>query len=153
MPVSRHGHQRAIGERHADGLALAAVPVHREESAIGTGTRDPVTAVGAGAVAESKGRDDEVALGDALHLGTDIFHHADELMADRSWLELGLAAVVPEVRTADTGERDADHGVGRLRDGRVGSILDFYRAWSFKESCAHPVPPVGDSFSVLPCAR
>src|SRR5437764_935847 len=62
----------------------------------------PRAAVRARAVAIDEGRDDEIALRNAPHLATDLFHHADELVADRAEIVGRLAAVVPEIRTADT---------------------------------------------------
>jgi len=40
--------------------------------------------VSARAVAVLERRDDEVALGDAVHLCPDLLHHADELVADEA---------------------------------------------------------------------
>ena len=61
VPGARDRDERAVGERDAHRLALAAVAVGRVEAAGDAGRRDAVPAVRARAVAERERRDHEVA--------------------------------------------------------------------------------------------
>ena len=137
VPGAGDRDERAVGERDADRLALAAVAVGRVEAAGDAGGRDAVPAVRARAVAEGERRDDEVALADVRDVGADVLDDADELVADRPGLERRVAAVVPEVRAADAGEHDADDRVGRLDDGRVGPVADLDPVGFDEEGCTH----------------
>ena len=74
---------------------------------------------------------------DVGDLGADVLDDADELVADRAGLELGVAAVVPEVRAADAGEHDADDGVGRLAEARIGPVAGFDPAGLVEDGCTH----------------
>src|SRR3954453_2454662 len=112
MAGARHRHERAVGERDAYGLALAAVAVLREEAAGQARGRDAVLAVRAGAVAVGERGDDEVALLDLLDVGADILDDADELVPDGAGRELGLTAVEPEVGAADARQDDTYDRVG-----------------------------------------
>ena len=111
-----------VGERDADGLALAAVdPVVAERAAVErSSTSSRRGTVRARAVAVGERGDDEVALGEAVHVDADLLHDADELVPDRAELVRRLAAVVPEVGAADAAEHDAHDGVGRRADGGSG---------------------------------
>jgi adenylylsulfate kinase-like enzyme len=53
--------------------------------------------VGARTVAELESGDNDVALGDAAHLRSDLLNDANQLVADRAERVRRLAAVVPEV--------------------------------------------------------
>ena len=57
-----------------------------------------------------------------VHLGADVLDDADELVADGADGVLGLAPVVPEVRAAHAGQHHPHDRVGRLLDGRVGTL-------------------------------
>ena len=122
MTRARHAHERPVGERHAHGLSLAAVSVRGEETPGDAGARDATTAARAGSVAVGERGDYEVALLDMAHLGADVLDHAGELVSDRPRVERRVAPVVPEVRAADARQHDADHGIGRFSDHRVGAI-------------------------------
>ena len=103
MAGPRHRNESAARQRHANRLGLAAVnAVVAKGGSIDALRRDPRAAVRARTVAIDEGRDDEVALGEASHLGTDVLDDTDEFVADRSEIVRRLAAVVPEVRTAHT---------------------------------------------------
>ena len=116
MTGARDRDQRHVGQRHADRLALAAVAVHREHAAVHARARHVVAAVRARVVAEDVRRDDEIALGDARHVGADVLDDTHELVPDRPRLERRVAAVEPEVRPADARDDDADDRVGGLDD-------------------------------------
>ena len=137
MPGAGHRDERAVGERDAHRLALAAVAVGGVEAAGDAGGGDAVAAVRTGAVAERERRDDEVAALDVRDVAADVLDHADELVADRAGLERRVAAVVPEVRPADAGEYDADDRVGRLDDERVAPVADLDTVGFDEESCTH----------------
>jgi hypothetical protein len=80
----------------------------------------------------------EVALGDAVHLCPDLFHHADELVVDGSARRVGgLPAVVPEVGATDARQHDAVVRVGRRGDDRVGSVGQLNGARSGVDSSTH----------------
>src|SRR3954453_10266069 len=76
----------------------------------------------AGAVVEGERGDDEVTGGEVLHVGADFFDDADVLVADAADLVRVDAAVVPQVRAAHAAADDADDGVGRLVNLRVGAL-------------------------------
>ena len=77
----------------------------------------------AGAVAIEERRDDQVALRDVLHALPNVLHHTKKLMTNRAPHRIvGLPTIVPEVRTADACQHDANDRVGRLFDGRVWSF-------------------------------
>ena len=137
VPGPGHRDERAVGQRYAHRLALAAVTVGRVEAAGDAGGGDAVAAVRAGTVAERERRDDEDAALDVRDVAADVLDHADELVADRAGLERRVAAVVPEVRPADAGEYDADDRVGRLGDDRVAPVADLDTVRFDEESCTH----------------
>ena len=97
----------------------------------------PCEAVGARAVAVGERGDHQVALLDRPHVGADVFDDAHELMADRAGLEGRVAAVVPEVGSADAREDDPHDRVGRLRDLGVGPVGDGDGLGPFENGCAH----------------
>jgi hypothetical protein len=88
-------------------------------------------------VAERERGDDEVALPDVTDVGAHVLDDADELVADRAGLERRVAAVVPQVRAADAGHRDAHDRVGGLDDHRIGPIAGLNPVGFDKESCTH----------------
>ena len=96
--------------------------------------------MGARAVAIDEGRNDEVALRDPLHVGTGLFHHADEFVANRTEIVGGLAAVVPEVRTANACKDHADDCVRRRADHRVGALSNLDRLRSVEDGRPHHYP-------------
>ena len=145
-------HEGGVGERHAHGLALAAVHAAvGPEAAVDAARGDARPAVRAGAVAVGEGGDDDVALVERADLGADVLDHADELVADRPVRLVGrLAPVEPQVRAADAGEHDAHDGVGRLDDLGIGALGDFDLAGLDEDCCTHslaaflgspPAPP------------
>ena len=81
--------------------------------------------------------DHEVALGNAAHVGSELLHHADELVADRAGLERRVAAVVPEVRAADAGEHDAHDGVSGLAEDGVGPVAGLDAVRLLEDGCTH----------------
>ena len=72
-------------------------------------------------------------------VGADVFDDADELVADRADRVLGLAPVVPEVRTAHARHHDTDDRVGRVLDTRVGSLADLDRSRTVEDRCSHHI--------------
>ena len=135
---ARDGHEGAAGERDADRFALAAVDLAVAEGpAGGAGDGRAVLAVGAAAVAVDERGDDEVAAADALDVGADVLDDADELVADRADGVVGLAAVVPEVRTAHAAQHDTDDRVGGLLDGRVGTLAHGDGTGAVEDRCTH----------------
>jgi hypothetical protein len=137
MPGARDRDQRRAGQRHADRLALAAVAIAREHAAVHARRRHVVPAVRARAIAVDVRRDDEIARGDAGHVGADVLDDADELVADRPRLERRVAAVEPEVRPADAGDDDADDRVGGLDDRRITAITGRDRTGPVEDRCTH----------------
>jgi len=137
VAAAGHRHKGPVGERHAYGLALAAVSVLREEAAVGARRRDAVAAVRAGPVAEGERRDDEIALLDVLDAGPDVLDDAGELVADRPALERRVAAVVPEVRSADAGQDDAHDRIGWLGDHGIAAFLDGDRVGFVEDGSTH----------------
>ena len=123
--------ERAVGQRDADALALAAVGEAAEAvvaappSAAEARGADAVAAVHARAVAHVERGDHEVAGLDVSHVGADLLDDADELVADAVRL-VGRrdASVRPEVGAADAGGDDADDGVGAGREDGVGDFFD-----------------------------
>ena len=132
----------AVGERDADGFALAAVDGAVAEVAAGDAAdRRAVQAVRAGAVAVDERGDHQVADGDGGDVAADVFDDADELVADRADGVVGLAAVVPEVRPAHAAQHDPHDGVGRLLDDRIRSGPDRDRPGPVEDGCTHQMTP------------
>jgi hypothetical protein len=95
MAGAWNAHQRPVRQRNTHGLALTSVAIAGwNEATIDAGRGDPIAAVGAGAVAEGKRRNHEVALGDVSHLRANGLDYANEFVADRTWLERGLPSVI-----------------------------------------------------------
>jgi hypothetical protein len=95
---SRDRHQRAAGQRDADGFALAAVDLAVAETAAGNaGDGRPVQAVRAAHVAVDERGDHQITLADFSHIGAGLFDDADELMPDRADRVRRVAPVVPQV--------------------------------------------------------
>jgi hypothetical protein len=117
---------------------LASVdPVVSEGAPGDTLRRDSGAAVRARAIAVCERGDDEIALGDVSHLCAGLFHHADELVADRAHRVRRFPAVIPEIGAAHGPEHDADHGVGRCLDDGVGPVADLDAVRSAEERGAH----------------
>ena len=144
--------QRAVGERDANRLALAAVAVAREEAAVTQAVVIPCRQCGQvpslkanGAITRSPWRRSD--------LGADVLDDADELVADRARRERRVAAVVPEVRAADAGEDDADDGVGGLVMAGSGRSPASIRrgSWKMAARIASLCPRSSDSRG--PCQR
>ena len=134
---TRDRNERTVGQRDADRLALAAVAVGGVEATRLAGGRDAVPAVRAGPVAVCERGDDEVTRLDVPHVAADVLDDADELVADRAGLELGVAAVVPEVRSADAGHEDAHDRVGGLLEGGVGPVAGLDALGLMEDGCSH----------------
>jgi len=138
MAGAWNAHQRPVRQRNTHGLALTSVAIAGWNNATIDASRgDPIAAVGAGAVAEGKRRNHEVALGDVSHLRANGLDYANEFVADRTRFERGLPSVNPEVRTAHACQNDTDNGVGRLADHRVGPVGDVDGTGASKDRCAH----------------
>jgi transposase len=75
--------------------------------------------------------------GERAHVGGDVLDDADELVADRPRLEWRLAAVVPEIRSANAGEHDAHDRVGRFSDRSVGAVACCDVAGLVEDGSAH----------------
>src|SRR5438309_889080 len=138
MTRARHANEGAAGQGHAHRLALASVDsVVAKRAPVDALGRDPRQAMRAGAVAIDEGCDYEVALRNAPHLGTDLFHDSDEFVADGAEIVRRLAAVVPEVRAAHTCKDDTDDRVRRRIDHRVRAFPDLDCVRSVVDGCAH----------------
>ena len=74
---------------------------------------------------------------DVRDLGADVLDDADELVADGAGGELGVAAVVPEVRAADAGQDDADDRVGGFLEAGIGPLAGFDPAGLVEDGCTH----------------
>ena len=136
--------ERAVGERHADALALAAVReaavaiVAPPPAAAEARRADAVAAVHARAVAHVEGCDDEVARLDVADVRPDLLDDADELVADAVRLVRGGHATVrPEVRAAHAGRDDAHDRVGAGGEDGVGDLFDADVAGSVDDGCEH----------------
>jgi hypothetical protein len=130
--------ERCLGEGHAHRFALTTVDAaDSPEAAREAGIRDTGPAVRADAVAVRGRRDDQIALDDSADVAADLLDHTDELVADGTRLERRLAAVLPEVAAAHTGQHDANDGVGGLDDDRVGAVRDLDRSRSFDDRRTH----------------
>ena len=75
------------------------------------------------------------------HVGADVLDHADELVADRPGLERGVAAVVPEIRSADARQHDAHDRVGGLSDRGVRPVAGRDVAGFVEDRSAHWLTP------------
>jgi hypothetical protein len=148
---ARDADEPAVGQRHADRLALSTVTVGRIDAAVDARRRDPVAAVRARVVAIHERCDDEIALADLLDLGADLFDDADELMADRSGLERRVAAIEPKVRAADAGQRDAHDGIGGLAQAGIRPVAGLDATRPVEDRCTHDstLPPIGAPVKAL----
>jgi transcriptional regulator with XRE-family HTH domain len=79
----------------------------------------------------------QVAFIEVAHVGTELLYDADELVADRTGLERRVAAVVPEVRSADACQDDAHEGVGGLSDRRIRAVSGSDVAGFVEDGSAH----------------
>jgi hypothetical protein len=116
------GDERAVGERDPGELGLrpdGADRVAVDARAVVAGPADL-----AGVVGGEERPDDELARLERRHVLADLFDDADVLVAHRHRLGTGLAAVGPQVGSADAGRRQSDDGVGRLDDGGVVSLFE-----------------------------
>jgi hypothetical protein len=76
-------HQRALGLRDADGLALAAVDaVAGPQPAVPAGCLQPFPAEVTGPVGPDERREDQIAAGETLDLRADLLDDAQELVPD-----------------------------------------------------------------------
>ena len=131
--------ERAVGEGHADGLALTAVDVApAPEPAVLAGRRQPVEAAVAGAVGVRERRDDEVADLQRLHVGAELLDDPDEFVSHPLRLRLDLGVpVAPEVAAADARAGDAQHHIRCIHEPRVGHVFDPNVACTMENRCAH----------------
>jgi hypothetical protein len=79
----------------------------------------------------------EVARSNASDVGADLLDDADELVTDRPDGMGRFAPVVPEVRTADAAEHDANDRFGRLLDGGAGTIAHGDGTGAVEDRCSH----------------
>ncbi len=137
--------QGAVGERHPDRLALAAVGAGAApEAAVRAGGLQTLAAERADAVGPDEGRHHQVAGPEPAHLGADRLDHAQELVPDPlTGLPFGDAPVGPQVAAADAGQHGAHDGVAGLADDRVGNLLDAYVVGSLDNGGAHGISSLG----------
>jgi hypothetical protein len=132
-------HQRALGLRDADGLALAAVDaVAGPQPAVPAGCLQPFPAEVAGPVGPDERREDQIAAGETHDLRADLLDEAQELMPDPlAGVAVRHRAVRPQVTAADAGADDADQGVGGSLDDRVRDGLDADITRAVNDGCTH----------------
>ena len=139
--VDAGGHldERAVGQRHAHRLGLAAADaVACPEAAVPARGLQALAAEVAGAVRPGERCDDEVAGRQGRDLGADLLDDADELVAHRASAGGRRQVVVRvQVAAADAGAHDPHDRVGRLHDDGVGNVLDPDVAGAVHESCSH----------------
>jgi hypothetical protein len=147
----RQPHECAVGLRHPHGLTLAAVDAGLAPvAAVQARGLQALLAELAGVVGVLERRDDEVALAHARDVRAGLLDDAEELVADRPALLLRRhAAVRPEVAAADARPDDADHGVGRRDQLRVGHRLHADVAGAVDESRSHEDPFRSSAFTLL----
>ena len=89
-------------------------------------------------------RHDSVAGLESLHLGTDLFDHADELVAqNRARVHGRVAMKDVEVGATHRAERDFDQRVGPSRHRWLGNLADLDVALALKGQSLHGVSPEG----------
>lgn len=86
----------------------------------------------------AKGGQDEITGLYVPDRAADVFDDAHRLVAGApAGLVFLLAAVKPQVRSADRRVRDADDRVGGVLDARIGDVLDANVAGPVKDGCLH----------------
>src|SRR6185437_415089 len=95
----------------------------------------------AGVVGRPERADDEVAHLHGAHLGPELLHDADVLMAHHLVIDRLGATVRPQVAAADAGRGQADDRVGRLDDRRVGALLDAHVPGLIHDNLTHSGAP------------
>src|SRR6202012_2776013 len=99
---------------------------------------DPVAAVRARVVACEEGSDHELAGLDRGDVTTDGLDDAAIFVAERGGLgHGGKAAVLPEIRAADTGGGDADDRIGGSDDLRLGNVLRPHITGAIDDTSSH----------------
>ena len=139
MPRPGDLHERCVSERNPDGLALSAVHAVIAVTAALEAIRLPARTAQRrtsrrcrvnGVTTKSPGF--KVA-----DIGADLVDDADELVADRAQIVGREAAVVPQVRPAHAGKRDADDRVRWVLDHGVRAFADREVAWAAEDRGFH----------------
>src|SRR5271166_5457195 len=116
----RRCHERAIGEGDARQRRLRAC----HEFALLARRLKAKAAMRTGVVGQAERSDDELSRMDGFYRAADLFDDAAILVAHRHRrFDVVQATEGPKVRAADAGRRQADDGVGRLEDFRLGNFL------------------------------
>ena len=125
--------------RHAHRFALARiVAVATPTSAVQARRLKAFTAECAGTVRDQKRGNHQLADHDALDIGPDRLHNADELVAHAATgVVVRHRLVRPQIAAADRSACDADHGIARLDEAGVGDGLNAHVAGAVYDSCAH----------------
>src|SRR5439155_17127449 len=89
-------------------------------------------------VGGEEGTDNEVADLDLLDLASDLFDHADVLVAHRGRLGDRLHAPIgPQIGTAYACRRERDHSIARFKNASVVSLLETNVSWTVQNSTFH----------------
>ena len=137
----RGGHQGAVGHRDPGQLGLGALGAHGlAVDAAGLVARPAYLA---GVVRGEERTDHKVTDLDGGDLVAGLLHDTHVLVPHGGRVRhLVGTAPGPQVRPADAGSGQADNGVGRGEDLRVGPVDDLYLAWGVHHRTTHHSPPL-----------